>query len=168
VAAKPRGFGSDERRKETAMQKQRGSRRWLFGVLAAASAALGAGHGASAGDNAKPRPDYGSKELFRLECELLGGTFSEDGIGNTRCHIAGIGTVECDANGNDCWVTHESWQRPPGGENSYDGSVDEVATDAPPSVVVPDDQEPKVKAKHGKGKKRKKGKKHGHGGKRRT
>jgi hypothetical protein len=148
------------------MQEQRGTRRWLLGVLVAA-AALGSGYGASAADDdPRPRPDYGSKEAFRLECELLGGTFTES-LGFTYCH-SDVGTVQCDANGNNCTFTPTSGRpRPwPTGGNQYDGSIDQVATDADQSVLAPDDDhEPKAKAKQGKGKKGKPGKKHRHGGK---
>src|ERR687894_393236 len=54
---------------------------------------------------AHKRPDFGSAEGFRLECELLGGTYSEDGIGNTNCHYPDGTWTQCDANGNDCWIT---------------------------------------------------------------
>jgi hypothetical protein len=151
-------------------------------VLVAASAAFGAGYGASAAnDGARPRPDYASKEAFRLECELLGGTFSVDRDGNTNCHYPG-GWVQCDANGKDCWHTPTSWQPPTGAGNSNDGWVDVVARDgegaepkrpgvngasaaSEPHVVAATSAEQKAAAKHAKGKK---GRKRGYRGKRRA
>jgi hypothetical protein len=159
--------------------------RWLLHalvVLLAVSTALGDGHGASAKDNARPRPDYASKEAFKLECELLGGTFSEDGIGNTNCRFPDGTWIECDANGKDCWVTNASRPQLPGDNTMYPGSGNEMAPVSggaePPAAAVDDtssptvdqgvaspdaDQQATVKAKHGHGKKSKKGKKHGHG-----
>jgi hypothetical protein len=158
VAAKPQGFGRDGRRKEMTMQEQRGTRRWLLGVLATA-AALGSGHRTrAADDDPRPRPDYGSKAAFKLECELLGGTFTES-LGYTYCHSC-VGTVQCDGNGNNCTFTPTS-DRPrplPDGVNHYDGSFDQVAPGDDSSVAAPaDDHEPKTKAKHGKGKKHRRG-----------
>jgi hypothetical protein len=163
------------------MPEQHRPRRVILGALVAlvAASVLGPGYGASAADDgARPRPDYGSKELFKLECELLGGTFSEDGIGNTNCHYPG-GWVQCDANGRDCWHTPTSWQRPSGIEQTYGETVAEATTndggketstpalDSPTTagaylgVVNTDDQESKAKGK--KSKKGKKGKKRGNG-----
>jgi hypothetical protein len=105
------------------------TRRWLVGALAGgiASAAFGTGHNTrAADDDPRPRPDYASKEAFRLECILLGGIFTETG-GYTYCHHAS-GTVVCDDNGKNCTSHPTSWSPQPGGANAYDGSVDQVAT----------------------------------------
>jgi hypothetical protein len=151
------------------MPKRHGTRRSILGalvVLVAAASALGAGHGASATDDGpRPRPDYASKEAFRLECELLGGIFTESG-GYTYCHHE-HGTVRCEANGKACMNHPKSYPPRPGGGNSYDGSLDQVATDdggtgvSAPAV----DREPKAKTKRDKGQEGTKGKKHRHGGK---
>jgi hypothetical protein len=152
------------------MHELRATRRPIIATLLVlmAAATLGTGSGASAADDGPyRRPDFGSREEFRSMCELYGGTFFADSY-RIACYIPGYGWIDCDNDGKDCWITPESWQRPwpPGGENQYDGSIDEVASGDQPSVVAPaDDQEPKAKAKHGKGKKGKHGKKHGHGGK---
>jgi hypothetical protein len=151
------------------MQEQRGTRRWLLGVLVlllAASTALGDGTRARAADNGPyQRPDYGSREEFRLMCELYGGTFFAD-LYRIACYIPGFGWIDCDNDGKDCWVTPEARPRRPGGPNQYDGSIDEVAPGDDSSVAAPaDDHEPKAKAKQGKGKKGKHGKKHRRGGK---
>ena len=53
-------------------------------VLGVAAAALGAGQRASAKD-AERVSDFGTKAAFEASCEVLGGSFSEDGIGNTNC-----------------------------------------------------------------------------------
>jgi hypothetical protein len=140
------------------MHKQRGTSRRNFGALVVlvvlvAAAALGSGDGASAAknDGGRPRPDYGSKELFKAECELLGGVFTE-ALGYTYCHH-NSGTVVCDANGNNCTSHSTSGRRPPGGANSYDGSINDVTT------VVDEPDTPQNNAKQGKAKK------HRHGGK---
>jgi hypothetical protein len=102
------------------MRKWHGTRRWLLGsvgAFVATWASLGSGPGAGA--EAKKRPNYGSKEAFKLECELLGGTFIDDGV-STVCWLAGVGSVVCDANGNNC-TSHTSG-RPSGGANSPDGT----------------------------------------------
>jgi hypothetical protein len=93
-------------------------------VLVAASAALGSGHGANA--ESKPRDDYGSKAAFKLECELLGGTFIDDGF-STVCTISGVGSVVCDANGNNC--TSHTAGRPSGDANSPDGTGEQNESD---------------------------------------
>jgi hypothetical protein len=140
------------RRALAAIDQLRGTRRWLCGMVAAT--ALGASRGARAADDGPHRrPDYNSREAFRLECELLGGTFIADGS-RIACHIDGVGTVDCDANGNDCWVTPESGPRPPGpwlpGDgNVVDGSPDEVAPGAVPNKS-PHAQNQKPQAKRGK------------------
>jgi hypothetical protein len=89
------------------MHTRRETSRRNFGALVVLvlvllmAAALGSGDGASAARNGgKPRPDYGSKDLFKMECELLGGVFTES-LGYTYCHSEGR-TVQCDANGNNC------------------------------------------------------------------
>ena len=147
------------------MQGQPKTRRLILGalvVMVAASTALGGAAGASAADATK-RPDYGGKAGFKLECEALGGTFSEDGIGNTNCHWPDGGWTQCDANGNDCWYTPR--QVPSGVQGPNVGTVIEVTTDvggtvSPPTagqrIAAPDDQKP-AKVKHSKGKKGGKG-----------
>jgi hypothetical protein len=136
------------------MDKQHGTRRWILGSLVGLVPAVAAlGHGASA--ERKPRDeDYPSKAAFKLECELLGGTFSEgsDGI---ACNIPGVGSVHCDANAKNC-ESDTTWQGPSGGATSYDGSVNQVAFD---------DQGPTAKLNRKRGKQ---GKKNRRGGRRRT
>jgi hypothetical protein len=118
------------------------------------------------------RPDFGSAEGFELECELLGGTYSEDGIGNTNCHYPDGTWTQCDANGNDCWVTPPR-RRPPAAWQDHADVVGlgEVTTDVGrPSAGTPEhagqilavaahdqksDKTKNAKGKHGKGKKRK-------------
>lgn len=91
-------------------------RRWGIVMLTVLVLTVAAGWGQHASavedDGARPRPDYGSKELFKLECEGLSGKFSEDKYGNTNCHHGSGTWVQCDANGNDCWVTPASYQAP--------------------------------------------------------
>jgi hypothetical protein len=113
-------------------------------------ATLRSGHGASA--ERKPREDYPSKDAFKLECELLGGTFSE-GLDGIACTIPGVGSVHCDANGKNC-ESNTTWQGPDGGATSYDGSVAQVASG----------QAPTAKPNRNN---RKRGKTNGQGGKRR-
>ena len=125
------------------------------------------GESVAEGSQSHPRPDFGSAEGFRLECELLGGTFSADGIGNTNCHYPDGTWTQCDANGNDCWITPPARSRPTSEPIDLDDvELGEVATDiggtsvvgpdvAGPTLAVDHDQKPS-KAKHAKGKKRKK------------
>jgi hypothetical protein len=124
------------------MQRRSLLRRSLFGALVSLVTGSVLGHSGhtveAAKNNPTPRPDYASKEAFRLECILLGGTFSEDANGNTNCHYPG-GWVQCDANGKDCWHQRTAWSLSPGGVNGFDGSLAAVATDG---------------GKKGKGKKR--------------
>jgi hypothetical protein len=121
----------------------------------------------AASATAHKRPDFGSAEGFRLECELLGGTYSEDGIGNTNCHYPDGTWTQCDANGNDCWVTPPA--RPAAESLDLDDpTTGEVTTDqgeqsatAPetvgPTVAADRDEKPaKAKSKRAKGKKRRK------------
>jgi hypothetical protein len=122
----------------------------------------------SASATAHKRPDFGSAEGFRLECELLGGTYSEDGIGNTNCHYPDGTWTQCDANGNDCWITPP--RTPPAAEplDLDDVPIGEATTDhgetsatAPETVgptvaAVHDEKRAKAKVKRAKGKKRKK------------
>ncbi len=149
------------------VQGPRGIRRVFFAVLVmmVALAQLGAD---SASATAHKRPDFGSAEGFRLECELLGGTYSEDGIGNTNCHYPDGTWTQCDANGNDCWITPPA--RPadttldPDDDTIGEATADhgETSATAPetvgPTVVAADGDEKhtKAKAKRAKGKKRRK------------
>jgi hypothetical protein len=93
-------------------------------LLLATAAVLGASDLASveANDGSYPRPGYGSKEAFQLECELLGGTFWVDEHGNTNCRGSGR-WVQCDANGNDCWVTPTQGPLPGGDPGFEQGPV---------------------------------------------
>ncbi len=149
------------------MHQQHGIRRLCCAllVMVVALAQLGP---ESASATAHKRPDFGSAEGFRLECELLGGIYSEDGIGNTNCHYPDGTWTQCDANGNDCWITPSA--RPPAASlDSDDVTTGEATIDhgdtsatAPetvgPTAVAADDEEKpvKAKAKRAKGKKRKK------------
>jgi len=90
------------------MDGRHGTRRRMLGTVAGVSMLLLGGLAAGpagAADNAKKRSDFADKEHFELECELLGGTYSEDGLGNTECHFPDGSWIECDANGKDCWYT---------------------------------------------------------------
>lgn len=68
----------------------------------------------------KKRDDFGSRESMKFQCEAYGGTFSEDAYGNLECHHPNGTWIECDENGNDCWITKpfqpldqpEPWQHP--------------------------------------------------------
>ena len=150
------------------MHRQHVTRRMFLAALVLMVALVHAGSdSASAAGN--KRPDFGSAEGFRLECELLGGTYSEDGIGNTNCHYPDGTWTQCDANGNDCWITPPR-TRPPAEHLDLDaGTIGEATTDAGrtsaespgtagPSLAAADrDQEQKQsKSRHAKGKKRKK------------
>jgi hypothetical protein len=149
------------------MHRYHGTRRVFLAALLMMVALVHAGSD-SASATAHKRPDFGSAEGFRLECELLGGTYSEDGIGNTNCHYPDGTWTQCDANGNDCWITPPA--RPPATTlDPDDVTIGEATTDhgetsatAPetvgPTVVAADDEEKpaKTKAKRAKGKKRKK------------
>lgn len=102
------------------MNNRLGTRRWLICALVIGvmvSAALGSEQGANA--EAIKRDNYGSREAFKRECELLGGTFIFDGV-STACILSGVGSVVCDANGNNC-TSHTS-MRPGGDANSPDGT----------------------------------------------
>lgn len=77
--------------------------RRLVATTAVALVLLGVGAGQA--DAAKKRPNFGSKAQFKIECELLGGTFLVDAFGNTECRFKDGSWIECDANGNDCWYT---------------------------------------------------------------
>jgi hypothetical protein len=172
MASKRPGFGSDDRRRgETAMQGQR----IILGtmvVLVAAATALGTGRGASADAR---EGDHGSKDNFKSYCKTLEGTFSEDGLGNTKCTYKGGSYTECDANGNDCRYISEPKRAEPGDPlDPYDGGDGQVADDpggspspapvadsptpssAQPIVAAPDDNHDRDTGKH-KGKKGKKG-----------
>jgi hypothetical protein len=147
------------------MHEQHGSRRFFMATLVMVALALVGSDSASAASH--KRPDFGSAEGFRLECELLGGTFSADGLGNTNCHYPDGTWIQCDANGNDCWITPSRTRPPAETLDPDDISVGEATTDVDgTSVVGPDsaghaldaadrDKKP-AKNRHGKGKKRKK------------
>jgi hypothetical protein len=147
---------------ETAMHHQQGRRQIAHAaliVMIVGIVALSAGPSTSARD-AQKIPDQGSKANFKANCEVLGGTFIEDGLGNTECHYPDGSWTECDANGNDCWYT-PARPAPPMDipVTNVEGTI--VAAPVDESAATDDDQEP-VKRKQTKAKK---GKKHGHGGK---
>jgi hypothetical protein len=149
------------------MHRLHGTRRMFLAALVMMAALVHAGS-ESASATAHKRPDFGSAEGFRLECELLGGTYSEDGIGNTNCHYPDGTWTQCDANGNDCWITPPRTRLPDDLLNLDDVTSGEVTADhgkpsasAPetvgPTVATVHDEKPaKVKSKRSKGKKRKK------------
>ncbi len=93
-------------------------------VLGVAAAALGDSQRASAKD-AERVADFGTKANFEYTCEFLGGSFSEDDIGNTNCDADDGGWTQCDANGNDCWYTPPDRPAPQaGGQGSQiDGTI---------------------------------------------
>ena len=121
----------------------------------------------SASATAHKRPDFGSAEGFRLECEHLGGTYSEDGIGNTNCPYPDGTWTQCDANGNDCWITPPRTRPAAESLDLDDVTIGAATTDrgnssatAPETVgptvaAVHDEKRAKAKNKRPKGKKRK-------------
>jgi hypothetical protein len=146
-------------------------------VMVMASAALGSGQGASAG-NTVPAPPYNSAASFKTYCEAGEGKFTPEIEGNnkTSCKWPNKGgTTDCDANGKNC--TWTSFAPVPDDEGPLDETlVDPLApvvqdgtgspspgvdspTAAPEasSLTAPSDDHP-AKAKHGKGKKHKHGK----------
>src|SRR5918998_6829707 len=141
------------------MHQQQGIRRLSCALLVIVVALAQLGPEAASA-TAHKRPDFGSAEGFRLECELLGGTYSEDGIGNTNCHYPDGTWTQCDANGNDCWITPP--RTPPGGETldlddvaSGEATTDggETSASAPETVgptvaALDDDKSSKAKAKN--------------------
>jgi hypothetical protein len=150
----------------------------LAAVLAVALILTGLGAKITDASVVTKWPDPGSKAQFKSECELLGGTFTDTGDGNTWCQTPDGQQIVCDANGQDCH--HISRPNPQDPDGPGDGSVvGDSPADAQepansPTVVPPstpganpsvaaadDDHEPKAKAKGKKGKKR------GHGGKNR-
>jgi hypothetical protein len=150
----------------------------LAAVVAVALVLTGLG-ATVAGAKVTKYPDPGSKAQFQWECELLGGTFTDTGDGNTWCQTPDGKQILCDANGRDCH--HISRPNPQGPDGPLDLGGGSVVGDSPanaqegansPTVASPDapgaspsvtaaddDHEPKAKAKS------KKGKKHGRGGK---
>jgi len=48
---------------------------------------------------------HGSKANFKSYCTDMEGSFSSDGLGNTKCIYSTGGSTKCVANGNDCWCT---------------------------------------------------------------
>jgi hypothetical protein len=162
------------------MNRQQLTRRMILGVavVMVASASLGTAHSVSAAD-AKKIPDHGSKANFKLNCEDIEGTFSEDGIGNTNCHYPTGSWTQCDENGKDCWYTPPPKSTQPtdpwdshtgaGGEATADVGgthapapvvVGPTAPIAQPSVTAPagdQDQDTNTGQKKKKGKKGKKG-----------
>lgn len=129
-------------------------------MVLGATAALGAGQIASAKDAVRVS-DFGTKAAFEASCEVLGGSFSEDGIGNTNCDADDGGWTQCDANGNDCWYTPPDRLAPQtGGQSSQ---IDGTIISAP--IVVgstPRNNHQVTKAQLSGGHD---GKKHGHHGK---
>src|SRR5215207_9292983 len=129
------------------MHQQQGIRRLCCAllVIVVALAQLGP---ESASATAHKRPDFGSAEGFRLECELLGGTYSEDGIGNTNCHYPDGTWTQCDANGNDCWITPPR-TRPGTALDLDEVTAGEVTADhGDPRATAPDTVGPTVAADH--------------------
>jgi hypothetical protein len=149
---------------------QSGSRRCIIGGLALTIVLSLGPCDARASDNAHPRPDFGSKEQFATECELLDGEFSEDGLGNTDCDYEDGSWTQCDDNGNDCWHTPASRSLPddtllvPPAALAPDhgGSLPDTssAPDDPHSSITTTADDDRHQAK---GKKHKRGKKHGRG-----
>jgi hypothetical protein len=149
------------------MHQQQGIQRLCCAllVMVVALAQLGP---ESASATAHKRPDFGSAEGFRLECELLGGTYSEDGIGNTNCHYPDGTWTQCDANGNDCWITPPRTRPAAETLDLDDVAIGEATTNhgetsaTAPETVGPTidalhkDKSTKAKNKRAKGKKRKK------------
>ena len=135
------------------MFTRQANRRRFLGALAALVTAIppfGAVHPAGAKDNARPRPDYGSKGAFKAECELLGGTYSKDRYGNTNCRFPDGTWIQCDANGNDCWITDAARPQLPGGQNVYDGSFQQVAaSDGGTQPPDPAADDPSLTIDHG-------------------
>jgi hypothetical protein len=151
---------------EPTMHMQHGIRRMFLVALVVMVALVHVGHD-SASATAHKRPDFGSAEGFMLECELLGGTYSEDGIGNTNCHYPDGTWTQCDANGNDCWITPPRTR--PGtavidpddvtfGVVTTDIGATSVATPetAGPTLAAADHDQKPAKTRHAKGNKRKK------------
>lgn len=139
------------------MDGQHLTRRRILGACAGALTILAASASRIVAKDATKRPDYGSKSQFKLECELLGGTFSEDGLGNTECHFSDGSWIECDASGSDCWYTPAG--RPVDPANPWDhiAVTDVVATtDAEvspdPDAIVPggDDATGRKRKRNGK------------------
>ncbi len=77
------------------MHRQHGTRRMVLAALVVVAVVHAGSDSASA--TAHKRPDFGSAEGFRLECELLGGTHGKDRIGNTNCHDPDGTWTQCDA-----------------------------------------------------------------------
>lgn len=160
------------------LHRQYGTRRWILGALVAMVAvatSLGTGSGASASQKA---PDNGSREAFRLRCEVFdGGTFTDTGDGNLWCQYPDGGQTVCDSWGDDCWYSPPPRQAEPddpfdpynGGGGEVSDDPGEAETPAPvaespspagtqPSVEAPDDDQGQDTGKRkGKGKKGKKG-----------
>lgn len=99
------------------------TRRMALGAALVMMVSLGAVSDASAG----PRPDYGSRELMKFECEALGGTFIDYGEGNLFCAHPG-GTIICDNNGKDCH--NDATAKPAGGSGSHTGGIDQIPVEA--------------------------------------
>ena len=67
----------------------------------------------SASATAHKRPDFGSAEGFRLECELLGGTYSEDGIGTLTATIPTALGPNATPTATTAGLPHRERYRPP-------------------------------------------------------
>jgi hypothetical protein len=149
---------------ETAMDRPQPRRTIAHAALIALMigvAMLGAGPSASAKD-AQKIPDYHSAADFRYTCELLGGTYMEDGLGNTECHYSDGSWTECDANGQDCWYTPARLAPPVDGVIPSVPIVDDSKPDSDGGSATVNDDHSSTHAKHHKGQK---GKKHGQHGK---
>src|SRR5918998_5753627 len=131
------------------MHQQQGIRRLSCALLVIVVALAQLGPEAASA-TAHKRPDFGSAEGFRLECELLGGTYSEDGIGNTNCHYPDGTWTQCDANGNDCWITPPTRPRPTTEPiDLEDAALGEATTDVGGTTVPsPDTGGPTYTAGH--------------------
>src|SRR5918994_3542237 len=126
------------------MHQRQGIRRFCCALLVMVVAVAQLGP-ESASATAHKRPDFGSAEGFRLECELLGGTYSEDGIGNTNCHYPDGAWTQCDANGNDCWITPPRTRLPDDLLDLDDVGNGEVTADhGEPSATAPETAGPTV------------------------
>lgn len=135
------------------MDRQQGRRRILAAALIVmvGFAAQSTAQSASAKE-AQKIPGYGSKAKFQAYCESLGGTFIEDGLGNTECHYPDGGWTECDANGNDCWYTPQRPAPPMGLPNSDIAGSIVTAPIVDGTDQNTDDDRVKARAKHHKGK----------------
>jgi len=134
---KQQGFGRDDRRQETTMDRQHLTRRIVLSAVVVGLAVLamvGSGDSALAKES---RPGHGDKSIFKSSCDQHGGTFIDsptDGL--TICVWSDGSKTVCDSNGNDCT------NYPPPPKKLVDSGVDVadvplVAND--PQTVAPAD-----------------------------